>query len=90
VTRFITIANLGQNSLVFGFTRNGVTLSANRYTLLPSASVTLELRVKHLFVGYESNPTSFSLCAGLTNVDANNMPLLSGTASGSVGWEGIG
>lgn len=90
VTRFLCFENLGANSLMIGFTRNGMTLSNNFFTLPASSSITLELRVKSVFVGYNNGPTSFSLCAGLTNIDAKMMPLLSGTVSGSVGWDGVG
>lgn len=90
VTRFITVSNTGGGTLSFGFTRNGLTLSQNKFILSSSQMITLELRVKMLFVGHESQQTTYSICAGLTNLDQRQMPTLSGSASGSVGWDGVG
>lgn len=90
VTRFITISNTGGGTLSFGFTRNGLTTSNNRYFLSGGQNVTMELRVKMLFIGHESGPTTYSILAGLTNVEQRYMPTLSGTMSGSFGWDGVG
>lgn len=93
VTRFITIQNRDPattGSISFGFTRNGLILSNNKFILNGGQQVTLELRVKNIFIQGEVGTGPFSLCAGLTTVDSSMMPLLSGTASGSVGWDGVG
>lgn len=91
VTRFITVSNLGATPLSFGFTRNGVILSNNKYILSGSQTVTLEVRVKSLWLQAETGTPTFCLFAGLTNVDKKQMPLLSGTlADGSSGWDGVG
>ncbi len=91
VTRFITVVNLGGSTLSFGFTRAGVVSTNNKYVLSGSQTVTVEVRVKNLWLQGEGGTPAFSLFAGLTNVDANNMPLLSGTlADGSPGWTGVG
>lgn len=93
ITRFITVANLATatNTLSFGFTRAGVVSTSNKYTLGPNQSITLELRVKELWLQGENGTPSYSICAGLTNIDRNAMPLLSGTlADSSPGWQGVG
>jgi hypothetical protein len=65
--------------------------SSNKYVLNGGQSITLELRIKSLFVQGEIGTGPFSLCAGLTNIDANDMPLLTGTLpSGDPGWSGVG
>lgn len=93
VARFITFANhdVAANRLRIGFTRNGVLLSGNHFLLTGQQAVTFELRVKSVFVAGDSTSPQFSLMAGLTTVDAKDMPLLSGTLTdGSPGWEGVG
>lgn len=86
VTRFITISNRDSATMSFGFTRNGV-IGSNKIILLGSQSLTLELRVRDLWVQGESGTPAYSICAGLTNVDRNNMPVLTGSAGG---WDGVG
>lgn len=91
VTRFVTVANLGTTTLSFGFTRNGLTLSSNKYILSGSQTVTLELRVKELWLQGEGGTPQYSLCAGLTNITRDVMPVLSGTLpDGNPGWQGVG
>ncbi len=97
VTRFISVSNTslsgsaGGGSLSFGFTRNGVKNSSNKYVLGAQQQITLELRVKSLFLQGETGTPSFSVCAGLTTIDARNMPQLSGTLDGGgAGWSGVG
>ena len=89
VSRFFNIKNHGPGELAIGFTRNGVT-NANRYVLVAGAIFEAELRVKELHVVALSTTTSASILAGLTNVDSRSMPLLSGTTTGSIGWDGVG
>lgn len=93
VSRFITIhnhENAGQH-LRIGFTRNGVRLSGNYFSLDGDHNVTFELRVKSIYLAGDSGAVDCSVLAGLTTVDAKDMPLLSGTlADGSPGWEGVG
>ena len=93
VSRFISVANhdTAGKELRVGFTRNGV-LSSGNYFLLDGGQIfTFELRVKSVYVAGDSSSPPFSLMAGLTMVDARNMPLLSGTlADGSAGWAGVG
>lgn len=94
VTRFITIANRDAtvtNTMSFGFTRAGVVSTSNKYILNGSQSITLELRVRELWLQGESSTPAYSVCAGLTNIDRSNMPVLSGTLpDGSPGWTGVG
>lgn len=93
VTRFITIHNrdAASNTLSFGFTERGVKSSNNKYVLLAGETVTLELRVKNLWLQGETGTPAYSLIAGLTTVDSRDFPLLSGTLSdGSSGWQGVG
>lgn len=94
VSRTVTVTNrdaTATNTLSFGFTRAGVVSSNNKYILNGGQSVTLELRIKELWLQGEVNTPPYSLCIGLTNIDARNMPLLSGTLpDGSAGWDGVG
>lgn len=88
VTRFITISNRAADTTLLrvGFTQNGVRTTGFHYKLDGQDTVTWELRVKNLFLAGESGNVDFTLCAGLTTVDARDMPLL----SGSEGWQGVG
>jgi hypothetical protein len=91
VTRFITVSNLGNSTMSFGFTRAGLVSTNNKYVLSGSQTVTLDLRIKDLWVQGEGGTPAYSLCAGLTNIDRIKMPLLSGTLpDGSSGWDGVG
>jgi hypothetical protein len=75
----------------FGFTRAGVVTSNNKYILSGGTGITLEFRVKDLWIQGEGGTPAFNLAVGLTNIDRNNMPLLSGTLpDGSPGWTGVG
>lgn len=94
VTRFITVSNRDQatsGSLSFGFTRAGVVSTNNKYTLMGGQSITLELRVRDFWLQGETGTPPYSLCAGLTNITRDNMPLLTGTLpSSDPGWIGVG
>lgn len=94
VTRFITVSNRDAtftNSMSIGFTRSGVVSTNNKYVLMGGQSITLELRVRDLWLQGETGTPAYSLCAGLTNIDRSNMPLLTGTLpSGDPGWLGVG
>jgi len=74
----------------FGFTRAG-TIGSNKFIVPANTVVTVELRVKELWIQGEGGTPNYSLCAGLTNIDARQMPVLSGTLpDGSAGWTGVG
>lgn len=93
ISRFITITNRDTttNTLSFGFTRAGIVSTNNKYILNAGQSITLELRIKELYLQGEVGTPPYSLCVGLTNIDARNMPILSGTLpDGSAGWQGVG
>lgn len=91
VSRFITVSNLGVGTLSFGFTRAGVVSTNYKYLLSASQTVTVELRVRELWLQGESGTPAFSMCVGLTNISRDNMPVLSGTLpDGSPGWTGVG
>lgn len=93
VTRFITVACLGSagQSMSFGFTQRGVAISNNKFVLSASQTVTIETRIKQLWLQGESGNPSYNIFAGLTNIDASNMPVLTGTFdNGSPGWSGVG
>lgn len=94
VTRFITVTNRDlatSGSISFGFTESGVKSTNNKWIVNGGSSITLELRVKKIFLQGEVGTGPFSLCVGLTNVDARQMPVLTGTLPGAVpGWDGVG
>lgn len=91
VSRFLIVSNLGNTTLSFGFTRNGVVLTNNKYVLSGSQAITIETRVKQLWLQGEGGTPAFTLFAGLTNIDASAMPQLTGSlADGSQGWVGVG
>lgn len=95
VTRFITVANRDPSttgSISFGFTLNGMKdATSNKYILNGGQIVTLEVRIKSLWIQSEVGSGPYSLLAGLTTVMAGDMPLLSGTLpDGSAGWPGVG
>lgn len=92
VSRFITVSNrdTAANTLSFGFTRSGVVSTNNKYILNAGQTVTLELRVRELWLQGETGTPAFSMCAGLTNIDRSNMPVLTGTLpNGDPGWIGV-
>lgn len=100
-SRFFTLSNLGSSGpggpvIAFGFTANGMSdLNSNKYFLSGSQTVTLEIRVKSLFIMGQNASTPYSLLAGLTTVLANNTPLLTGSQTDSstgnlVFWPGVG
>jgi hypothetical protein len=91
VTRFICVSNAGNTTLSFGFTQRGVTTSSNKFVLSGSQSITLELRVRDLWLQGEGGTPAYTLCAGLTNISRDQMPVLTGTLSnGDSGWDGVG
>jgi hypothetical protein len=92
ITRAITISNrdTSSNTLSFGFTRAGVVSTGKKYVLNAGQSITVEMRVKELWLQGETGTPNYSVIAGLTNISAREMPLLSGTLSdGSPGWIGV-
>lgn len=87
VTRFVTIYNrdtTATNTMSIGFTTTGVT-GSNKYVLNGGHAMTFEVRVKTLWLQGESATPAYSLFVGLTNIDARQMPPLTGSS-----WTGIG
>jgi hypothetical protein len=96
VTKFVTVTNHGSSSqqLRLGFTRNGVSgVSSQQYYYMIDGgqALTFDVRVKALYVRADGGTISYSLMCGLTTIDSNLMPTLSGTLpSGDSGWAGVG
>lgn len=95
VTRFLTISNRDPSttgSISVAFTLNGSKdAQSNKFIINGGQTVTLEIRIKSLWIQGEVGTGPYSLCAGLTTVAAGDMPLLSGTLpDGSAGWPGVG
>ncbi len=97
-TRFITLANLSTAGgvLAFGFTAAGMSdTNSNKFYLSASQQLTIETRVKTLYVMGQNSAVSFSLFAGLTTVLAANTPVVTGSqtdlSTGNVvTWPGVG
>lgn len=91
VTRFITLINRDAitNTLSLGFTRNGV-IGNNKIIVPANTQVSLELRITSLYIQGESGTPAYSLCVGLTNVGAIEMPQLTGSLNGTPMWDGVG
>lgn len=94
VSRFISVSNhsnAGQEIRI-GFTRNGVMTSGNYFLIDGGNTFTAEVRVKEMYIAGDSvNNLRVAVLAGLTNIDASMMPLLSGTLEdGTAGWTGVG
>lgn len=88
VTKFVTVKNVGgpapySGTLFVGFTHSG-TLGSNRYSLTPSASYTADFRLKDLFLMGETAPISYEVIAGLTLIEARQLPTLTGSAAAGV------
>ena len=92
ITRFLQITNLSDTASVkLGFTQNGV--DGTNYMVFPPAAQSnpVEIRTKHVWVSTLSGSASFTLLAGLTNIEDSMMPELTGTFfNGDPGWEGVG
>lgn len=93
VTRTITVSNRDStfgNTLSIAFTRGGIIsgtggIGQQKFILHGGQSETFELRVNRLFLQGENGTPPYSILAGLTAIDANSMPVLTGSS-----WEGIG
>ena len=97
VTRFFQVENTDASAghdLRVGFSSAGVagTLTKN-YILVPAASKTdvLELRTKDLFFLRDgSDNTSFRVIAGLTTIQRDQFPILTGSLRGTGSFDGVG
>lgn len=97
VTKNILVHNLASSSnkwIRIGFTRNGVNgVEGNYYFIVNSGDiVTLDARVKEIFVRADtfSDTLDYSIYCGLTTIDSNMMPVLTGSVGGAASWDGIG
>lgn len=97
VTRFFQIKNTdATHGLRVGFTEHGVkgTYTKNYFVLTASQrSEVLELRTKELYFyadGGASNPVSYEVVAGLTTIDRDQFPTLTGSIDYVTAFEGVG
>ena len=98
VTRFIVVSNRhGSQTLSFGFTENGTSGAKGPYSktgtndnffTLAAGQVTerLEIKCTGIFLKGSGGSTTFSLLAGMTNVE----PSMFLNLTGSDGWQGVG
>jgi len=85
VTRFFTVKNINPTDvpLRVGFSQNGVTTNGNYFLLASGESYSGELKIIDLhFMSHTGDPVEFSVVAGLTNINRNE---ISNNWSGSVG-----
>tara|TARA_R110002124_G_scaffold140298_4_gene304723 strand:+ start:7090 stop:7503 length:414 start_codon:yes stop_codon:yes gene_type:complete len=90
VTRFITLSNSGNAAgeyLKVAFTSEGLShATLKNFFLCPvNDSVTLDVRCKEIFIT-TSAAMQWSVCAGLTPIEASEFPIL----TGSNGFSGVG
>ena len=94
VTRFFVVQNTSAHPMRIGFTLDGVKpdITSNYYVLSGNNSTPrLELRCKSLFFARDSaSNASFSLIAGLTTIESDEFPILTGSVGGTVAFEGVG
>jgi hypothetical protein len=95
ITKSITLHNLESSTkkLRIAFTENGANgVGGNYYFLIDAGDVvTLDVRVTELYVRADtSNTIQHSVCASLTTIDQNMMPLLTGSLNGQSIWNGVG
>ena len=94
VTRFFVVQNTSANPMRIGFTADGVNadITAN-YMVLSGNDMTprMELRCKSLFLrNDDAGDCSFSLTAGLSTIESNEFPILTGSIDGTTAFEGVG
>lgn len=94
VTRFFVVQNTSANPMRIGFTADGVNadITAN-YMVLSGNDMTprMEIRCKSLFFRRDgASDCSFSLMAGLSTIESSEFPVLTGSISGTVAFEGVG
>ena len=96
VTRFFQVeCTDASEALRVGFSRNGVKAQeTSNYFVVGTnkKSDVLELRTKELYFLSDNgtNPSSFRVVAGLTTIEGNEFPILTGSVGGTLGFEGVG
>lgn len=96
VTRFITFSNnTASEELYVSFTSQGQTgvpsdPGLKNIFVIPGGTVAnLDVRCKSVFLR-SSAAIQWSMCAGLTTIDKDQFPILTGSINGTLGFEGVG
>jgi len=95
VTKHLKISNLDAAGVYLrvGFTENGINgVGANYYYKVNGGqALELDARIKEIFIKSDDmTDADYSLYCELTNIDADMMPILTGSLNGSTFWNGIG
>ena len=96
VTRFFQVKNTDStHAMRVGFSAEGVKgTETKNYFLLAAGAQTdvLEMRTKTLFFRANAGSAlaSFEIIAGLTTIDRNEFPILTGSLDGTLAFEGVG
>jgi hypothetical protein len=92
-TRFVIVRNqdaTSTNTMALGFTQNGVqgnpASNSNYITLAGGESISVDVRVKSVFVSASVGTPPFEVFAGLTDIPPNAFL----TLTGSNGFSGVG
>lgn len=89
VTKFVTVKNLsGPGAMRIGFTLLGVQ-GSNYFALSSGESFSGDFRIRTLFLS-ASSATDYSIVAGLTTIEARQMPILTGSVNGTSSFDGVG
>lgn len=91
VTRFVMLQNKASAGtyIRIAFTENGANLN-NYYAVNGGESVHMEVRVKEVYIRSDAGTPAYTLMAGLTTIDAVQMPSLTGSLGGNIIWDGVG
>jgi hypothetical protein len=94
LTKRVSVWNHATGSgehLRVGFTQNGVN-NGNYLKIDGGQSFEFDSRIKNIFIRTDdpSDTISFSVFAELIAIDADQMPLLTGSINGTTFWEGVG
>jgi hypothetical protein len=93
VTKFFVVRNTGAagTSVAVGFSENGLKSQfRNYFTLTSGQELSLELRVKDLYLSATQGPSAtVEVIAGMTPIMYRDFPVLTGSNSGSF-FSGIG
>jgi hypothetical protein len=90
VTKEMTIKNneSSSNDIVFGFSRNGTKTGPHRFLVKPGESITMDVKVKEIFLMSLTSAASYSIHASLTMIPERFMTILTGSAP--LNWDGVG
>ena len=89
VTKFITVKNIsGPGAIRVGFTLSG-TQGSNYYPLSTGESFSGDFRVTSIFLSASAD-TSYTIVAGMTSIDARQMPVITGSVNGTGSFDGVG